>query len=497
MFKRLLLVVGCLLLAACGRQPDVSTLRTDIGQRLDATYGEGVFKIVELDRKGSATDSTAPEGEDRRVVYYDIALEFEKDVTLDAWDRPGVASLVTLLGAGPRSISGVKSGGNLAGDQIIAHASAIYAKNAGGQWVLATPPGVSNAQAPAIDTGAPPPVSRRLLDTLDEISRSVTRSNSGAGERIVQQELQRSVARINGRLSRMQQGYPLAGGPDRGEYVAFASALAALAHDGQAKITPLITGGSVDNIEMLRTGDAVIALAQADAADMAYEGEGPFYSKGPFTNLRALGGLYPELVHIVVRDDPAYRGVRSLKGKKVALGPAGSAVRTTLEHVLDAHGLQAGKDYTAVDMPFTASLPALTAGVIDATVHVIGIPATPLRDALAKAPLKLLPLDAAAIEALVEDEPSLMPLNIAQGVYPNQTKPVATVGMAALLLTTTALTRDEAIELTQRVFQAGYDLLAYGSAQGAQVSAASARMGVTVPLHDGADEALSALGNRP
>lgn len=497
MFKRLLLVVGCLLLAACGRQPDVSTLRTDIGQRLDATYGEGVFKIVELDRKGSATDSTAPEGEDRRVVYYDIALEFEKDVTLDAWDRPGVASLVTLLGAGPRSISGVKSGGNLAGDQIIAHASAIYAKNAGGQWVLATPPGVSNAQAPAIDTGAPPPVSRRLLDTLDEISRSVTRSNSGAGERIVQQELQRSVARINGRLSRMQQGYPLAGGPDRGEYVAFASALAALAHDGQAKITPLITGGSVDNIEMLRTGDAVIALAQADAADMAYEGEGPFYSKGPFTNLRALGGLYPELVHIVVRDDPAYRGVRSLKGKKVALGPAGSAVRTTLEHVLDAHGLQAGKDYTVVDMPFTASLPALTAGVIDATVHVIGIPATPLRDALAKAPLKLLPLDAAAIEALVEDEPSLMPLNIAQGVYPNQTTPVATVGMAALLLTTTALTRDEAIELTQRVFQAGYDLLAYGSAQGAQVSAASARMGVTVPLHDGADEALSALGNRP
>ncbi len=497
MLRKLFVALLCLFLMACSRQPDADNLRSDISQRLTETYGEGVFKIVDLERKGSAVDSTAPAGQDRRVVYYDIALEFEKDVTLDAWDRPGVASLVTLLGAGPRSISGVRSGGNQAGDQVMAHASAIYLNSGDGKWVAIAPPGVSSGRAPALETGATPPVSRRLLASLDDISRSVSRSGSPAGERIVHQELERSVARINGRLSRMQQGYPLAGGPDRGEYVAFARALAALDPHGQAKITALITGGGSDNIDLLRNGDAVIGLAQADTALMAYEGTGPFSGKGAFTRLRALGGLYPELVHIVVRDEKAYKGVRNLRGKKVALGPSGSAVRASLERVLQAHGLNAGKDYTVVDMSFAASLSALRAGSIDATVHVIGIPATPLRDALAQAPLKLLPLDQNAIEALIEDEPSLMALHIAHGVYPNQTKPVPTVGMAALLLTTTDLTRDEAIELVNRVYKAGYDLLAYGSAQGAQVSPASARMGVTIPLHEGADEALLALGSKP
>lgn len=493
MLRKLLVALFCVVLAACGRQPDTQTLRTDVARQLDETYGQGVFDIVKVARKGAAVDSTAPEGENRRVVYYDLVLEFDKDFTLDAWDRPGVASLVTLLGAGPRSITGVKSGGNQAGDQIMAHASAIYRQTDQGAWQVVVAPGVSGAQAPAIDTGATQPVARRLLTTLDEISRSVARSGSSGGERIVQQELERSVARINGRLSRMQQGYPLAGGPDRGEYVAFARALAASAEQGQARITPLITGGGVDNIEMLRNGDAVLALAQADTALMAYQGSGPFYAKGAFTRLRAIGGLYPELVHIVVRNERAYQSVRDLRGKKIALGPKGSAVRATLERVLAAHGLEAGNDYVTVDMPFAASLPALTSGRIDATVHVIGVPATPLRDALARAPLKLLPLDSRAIESLVNEEPALMSINIAQGVYPNQARSVASLGMAALLLTTSDLTRDEAVELVNRVYKNGYDLLAFGSAQGAQVSAASARMGVTIPLHEGADEALGLL----
>ena len=52
------------------------------------------------------------------MVYYDLRLEVTRDIALGAWDQPGAAALVTLLGAGPRSISGVKSSGNQAGDRI-------------------------------------------------------------------------------------------------------------------------------------------------------------------------------------------------------------------------------------------------------------------------------------------------------------------------------------------------------------------------------------------
>lgn len=272
-------------------------------------------------------------------------------------------------------------------------------------------------------------------------------------------------------------------------------ALGAVGQARQIRVTPLITGGGAENIALLRSGDAVVGLAQGDTAKLAYEGRGPFASQGPFAGLRALGSLYPEMVHIVVRDDAKLRGVRDLKGKKIALGAQGSAVRATLEAVLAAHGLQPGRDYEAVPTPFTASLPALNAGLIDAAAQVIGIPATPLRDALTQAHLKLLPLDPAAVKTLAAQDNALMPLEIAAGTYPNQSEPVATIGTAALLLTTSDLTRDEALQVVRAVYQTGQDLLAAGSAQGAQVNIANARRGLTVPLHDGAEEGLAALEN--
>jgi len=67
------------------------------------------------------------------------------------------------------------------------------------------------------------------------------------------------------------------------------------------------------------------------------------------------------------------------------------------------------------------------------------------------------------------------------------------VGVAALMLTTTDLTRDEALVVVRAVYQAGQDLLAAGSAQGSQVSAATARLGLSVPLHDGAEEGIAQL----
>ena len=223
-------------------RPDADALRADVERGLTATYGADQFKIADLKRRGSAADSTAPASETRRVVYYDVELRLDRDITLGAWDKPGAASLVTLLGAGPRSISGVKSSGNQAGDRIVAHASAIYRKD-GDAWTLVTPAGFKAAEAPTLDSGTPPTVTRQLLDTLDQITHSVAYSASSTAQHVVQQELERSVSRINGRLSRLQHGYPLAGGPDRGEYVAFARALAGASRSQQIRITPLITGG--------------------------------------------------------------------------------------------------------------------------------------------------------------------------------------------------------------------------------------------------------------
>ncbi|MGE4369440.1 MAG: TAXI family TRAP transporter solute-binding subunit [Burkholderiaceae bacterium] len=492
MMRRLFIVCLCALLAACGRAPAVDTLESDLSAGLALAYGDNAFAITELQRMGSATDSTAPDGIERKVVYFDAALTLRQPMQLGAWDQPSVASLVTLLGAGSRGVTGVLSGGNQAGDVILAHGSAIYQKTPQG-WEWVAPAGVTPAEAPSLDAGGHTTVVNNLLDSLSQITRSVARDGSETSRRIVQQELQRSVARIDGRLSRMQQGYPIAGGPQGGEYAAFTRALADIKRPDPFRLTPLATAGGRENIDLLRQGGAVLALAQGDTARQAYEGKGPFASDGPFAGLRALGSLYPELVHVVVRAGETWPDVRALKGRKIALGPEGSAVRSTLLRVLEAHGLQAGRDYTAVDLPFADALSQVTRGQVDAAVHVIGVPATPLRDALTQGRLRLLALDAQAVQALAAADDAFMPLPIAAGSYPRQTAPVMSVGAAALLLTTIDLTRNEAIEVVRFVYRSGNDLLANGSAQAAQISVQNARRGVTVPLHDGAEEALLGL----
>lgn len=497
MFRLLATLMLCVFVAACGRQPDEAVLRSDIEAALAASFGADTFKVVDFARRGSAMDSTAPEGEVRRVAYYDVELELTRDLTFGDWDEPGAATLVTLLGAGPRSIRGVMAGGNAAGDRIVAHASAIYRKE-GDRWSFVMPAGFSEVGRPQVTVGTALRPSQEALNRLAEITRTVEAGGSRVARTVVDQELQRSLARISGRLTRIEEGYPIAAGQNRGEYAAFVSALAEVAQEHEIRLVPILTAGGEENLEMLRSGAAVVALAQADTALAAYEGRGPFAVSGAMPSLRALGSLYPEFVHIVVRAQAGFDTVADLKGTTIALGPERSAVRGTLTSVLAAHGLEAGRDYQVVSTRFGEALPALRRGEVDAVAHVIGLPATPLRDALGgrAVALELLPLAQEAVDALAAEGQGLLPATIAAGVYPEQKQRVPTVAVPALLLSTEALSPDEAARLVNIVFQGGNDLLAHGSAQGSQVSVKSARRGLTVPLHAGAEQALAELEGR-
>lgn len=494
MARLLFITLLSLLLAACGRHPDEALMRKDVEQVLDLTFGEGVFQVVNFSRRGTAVDSTAPEGQRRRVAYYDVELELRRDLTLGDWGDPGAASLVTALGAGPLSIRGVKAGGNTAGDRIVAHASAIY-RDDGQGWTFVMPAGFQEPQRPRSAAGPQPNTAQAALDKLAEITRSVEQAGSQTAQRVVDRELRRSLARISGRLSRIEQGYPLAAGAERGEYAAFAQAWATLAEAEQLKILPLATEGSEENLELLRSGSAVLGLAQADTAHAALTGAGPFKSQGGFGGLRALGSLYPEYVHIVVRQGAVQQTAQDLKGARIAVGPEGSAVRATLKRVLAAHGLESGRDYEPVALRLEEALPALRVGDIDAAAHVIGLPAGPLRGVMGDAAgaFRLLPLDAEAVQRLTAAYDGTVAASIAALVYPGQRIAVATVAIPALLVTTDDLGADEAGRLVRSIFQHGNDLLSYGSAQGSQVSVRTARVGLTVPLHPGAEQALVEL----
>jgi TRAP transporter TAXI family solute receptor len=306
---------------------------------------------------------------------------------------------------------------------------------------------------------------------------------------VIEEELGVAYATIRARLARATDGYAIAAGPEHGQYLRFAQALA----DGEgARAVPLITRGGEENLRLLREGKVSLALAQGDAAMQAYAGKGNFAADGPHAALRAIGSLYPEPVHVLARAEGAPASVADLKGRRVAIGQQGSASRTTALRVLEAHGLGI-KDITPLELALGDALVALQQKEADAVIQVIGVPADSIRDALAEIPLRLVPLSEQAVAGLVAANAGYFAFTIPPGAYANQNRGVRTVATAALLVAGADLSDSEIGALTRLVYGKGRDFAARGSAQGTQVSAATARQDLPIPLHVAAGKALDAI----
>lgn len=495
MLRPLLLGLLALLLAACSRGPDSATLQADLQQRLHQTFGEDVLSVVSLQRRGVTNDANAPAGEKRLVIYFDSELEVVRDRDFGSWDSPGVASLISALGAGPRGLSGIRSGGNRQGDRLEAHGSLIYRQAEGG-WQAVVPQGFSAPRAPEPSEEGPGAHQELLIGAISTALK-LSPGATGVREReIISDEVGRSLANIKGRLSRLQRGYPLAGGPEAGQYARFARALESLLRDKGFALVPLTTEGGVANLRMLRRGDVVLALSQSDAAHYASSGTGPFAAEGPYAGLRALSSLYPEPVHVLVRGT-AIRDIAGLRGKRVNLGQPASASRDTALAVLAAHGLKAEDLAEATSLDLAQALEAMRDGRLDGLIQVIGAPADHIRAASEVLDLRLLPLEEQAIRQLAASRPGTFAMQLARGTYPRQTAPVATLAVSSLLLSDQQFSAAEAEQLVQLLFATDNRWLSAGSIQGEQLSLGNAQRGVTIPMHEGAMRALEAAAPAP
>jgi len=480
LFASLILV----LLAACGGGPDVQALRTDVNTRLEQALPAGVVELAEFNRRGSQNDTRAPSGETRRIVYFDLELRLLRDLDFGAWNAPGVSGLVSALGAGPKGIEGITSGGNKAGDIIRAHGTALY-RLQDGAWTLATPAGYQPPVAPGVATGYTARTNA-MLAALRRVVESFPRDTSPEQHAAIEEELAAAQASIRARLARVSDGYAIAAGAEHGQYLRVARALFS---GSGSRAVPLITRGGEENLRLLRSGKVPIALAQGDAALDAYQGTGVFRDQGPQVALRGIASLYPEPMHVLVRADSKLAKIADLRGKRVAIGEIGSASRTTALRVLAAHGL-GPQDIVAEELSISGALQALQKGEAEAVFQVIGTPADSVRESQVDMPLRLLPLAPKAITALAGARQGYFPYTIANGTYPGQDSDVQTIATAALLLTDTAFSDAEITSLTRSVFAKGRDYSALGSSQGAQISLATSRVGMSVPMHPAAAKAL-------
>jgi hypothetical protein len=144
------------------------------------------------------------------------------------------------------------------------------------------------------------------------------------------------------------------------------------------RATAEVTGGSVDNLKLIGSGNPYIALTMADATLDAYRGEDKF--KGNKIPVRTLMILYPNRMHVVSVEGRGVNKIADLKGKHVSTGSPGSATEVMAFRVIEAAGLDKDKDMRRERLGVAESVNAMKDGKIDAFFWVGGLPTAGVTD---------------------------------------------------------------------------------------------------------------------
>jgi TRAP transporter TAXI family solute receptor len=162
--------------------------------------------------------------------------------------------------------------------------------------------------------------------------------------------------------------YPMGGG--------MASVLSK--HVPGMQATAEVTGGSVDNLKLVGSGQPYIGFTMSDAAQDAYKGEDKFKSKK--VPVRTIAVLYPNRMHLVTVEGRNITKLSDLKGKHVSTGSPGSATEVMAFRILEAAGMDKDKDVKRERLSVAESVNAIKDNKIDAFFWVGGLPTAAVTD---------------------------------------------------------------------------------------------------------------------
>ncbi len=211
------------------------------------------------------------------------------------------------------------------------------------------------------------------------------------------------------------------------------------------------TGGSIYNINTLRSGELDFGIAQSDWQYHAYNGTSKFADKGPFKELRAVFSIHPEPVTIIARDDSGIQNITDLPGKRVNIGNPGSGTLGTWEVIEKTMGWKRDDLALAAQMKSSETGAALCDNKIDAYFWLVGHPSALTQETLASCPAHLVNAWTPEIQKLVEETPYYRKAVIPAGMY-NNDQDITTFGVGATLVTRADVPEEVVYTLVKSVF---------------------------------------------
>src|SRR5687767_8889877 len=224
--------------------------------------------------------------------------------------------------------------------------------------------------------------------------------------------------------------------------------------------TAEVTGGSVDNLKLIGSGQSEIGFTMADAALDALQGQDKFKSgKVP---LKTLMVLYPNRMHVVTIEGTGIEKMADLKGKRVSTGSPGGATEVMAFRVIEAAGLDRDKDMKRERLGVAESVNAIKDRKIDAFFWVGGIPTAAVTDLAASPGVKIKLVDHGDLAEKMNAKYGKLYSagTLKSGSYPNQDKDNQLVDVWNILVTGDRMSDDDAYKIVKTLVEKKADLVA-------------------------------------
>ena len=263
-------------------------------------------------------------------------------------------------------------------------------------------------------------------------------------------------AALAGSAQAQQKFITVGTGGVTGVYYAVGGAICRLMNKDRAKTgmrcSVESTGGSVFNVNAIKSGDLDFGMSQSDVEYNAVKGTGQFKDK-PDADLRAVFSVHAEPFTVLSRKEAGVTKFDDFKGKRFNIGNPGSGTRSSMEELLNQMGWKTSDFSLAAELKADEQGPALCDNKIDGFFYGVGHPSAAIQDPTTSCGAKLVPLNGAAVDTLVKKYPYYSVATIPGGMYAGNPNPTSTYGVRALLVTSAKVPDATVYALVKGVFE--------------------------------------------
>ena len=236
---------------------------------------------------------------------------------------------------------------------------------------------------------------------------------------------------------------------------------------------------------MLKDGSVDVAIVQNDITYYAVNGTEMFKDK-KVDGLQGIAILYPETCQAVTLESSGIKDLGEIKGKRVAVGAAGSGVEANARQIMEAYGINYD-DIQVQYLSFSEAASALKDGNIDVAFLTAGYPTAAVQDISSQNKIRLLPVAADKADALIAKYPFYTKTVIPAGTYAGFEEEVPAVSVMAMLVANEKVSEQLGYDIAKSLFN-NLDRLQAAHSVGKQIVKAKAMTGMPLKMNAGAEK---------